>query len=245
MTLKLDAPVRVADPSSRPRNALAGTAKLSKYARYVFDFAAPARAPRDSRSPARHLRRWHLVQALLAMFLFAGCATTPASADSPPTSDRYPVQKTEAEWRESLTAQQYQVLREKGTERAFTGEYWDEKSSGLYKCAGCGAVLFHSDHKFKSGTGWPSFTQPAAENVEVEVDSSYGMVREEVLCGNCGGHLGHVFNDGPAPTGLRYCINSASLDMDLGVALDMIPPADPTPPAAKPDAPEAPETDAQ
>jgi peptide-methionine (R)-S-oxide reductase len=124
------------------------------------------------------------------------------------------VVKTDAEWREELTPEQYQVLRQQGTERPFTGRYWNVKDDGMYRCAGCGAELFSSDTKFESGSGWPSFYEPAvAENVEVLTDTSHGMIRTEVRCANCGGHLGHVFEDGPNPTGLRYCINSCSLDL--------------------------------
>ncbi len=125
------------------------------------------------------------------------------------------MEKTEAEWRAELTPDQYEVLREKGTERAFTGELWDAKEDGVYRCAGCGEELFSSDTKFDSGTGWPSFYEPAdPEKVETEDDRSLFTSRTEVLCSRCGGHLGHVFEDGPNPTGLRYCINSCSLDLD-------------------------------
>jgi peptide-methionine (R)-S-oxide reductase len=125
------------------------------------------------------------------------------------------VQKTETEWKAELTPEQYRVLREKGTERAFTGEYHATKEPGTYRCAGCGSELFRSDTKFESGTGWPSFYEPAeADAVETERDWGLLMPRTEVHCGRCGGHLGHVFNDGPHPTGLRYCINSCALDLE-------------------------------
>ena len=120
---------------------------------------------------------------------------------------------TDAEWRERLTPEQYQILRQAGTERAYTGKYDKNYAPGEYACAGCGAPLFTNDSKFNSGCGWPSFSAPAAaEAVEEFRDTSHGMVRTEVRCAKCEGHLGHVFNDGPAPTGLRYCMNSAALD---------------------------------
>ena len=157
--------------------------------------------------------------ALTADIFAAGCNAAPtnspaASNNSTNSTMKFPLQHTEAEWRKILTPEQYHVLREAGTERAFTGKYWDTKTPGEYHCAACGALLFKSDDKFDSGCGWPSFSEIAAQGKVIErTDTSYGMVRTEVLCANCGSHLGHVFDDGPGPKGLRYCINSASVEL--------------------------------
>ena len=147
----------------------------------------------------------HIVLAAFIVITAASCSSAQTKT--------YAVVKTDAEWRKLLTAEQFQVTRKKGTENAYTGKYWDNHKAGIYKCVCCGQELFSSDTKFESGTGWPSFWKPLIkDNVEEITDNSYGMVRTEVNCSRCGAHLGHVFEDGPKPTGLRYCMNSASLD---------------------------------
>ncbi|HFA50231.1 MAG TPA: peptide-methionine (R)-S-oxide reductase [Bacteroidetes bacterium] len=156
---------------------------------------------------------------LFVLLLFASCnqaqnakSTTAGSDTSESSRNFQKITKSDAEWKAQLTAEEYHVLREAGTERAFTGEYWDNKKEGKYVCRACGFELFDSKTKFKSGTGWPSFYEPANEYCVGEIkDTKYGWNRTEVVCARCGGHLGHVFKDGPKPTGLRYCINSISL----------------------------------
>ena len=169
---------------------------------------------------------------LIAAVCLAGCGDTPAPKTSAPRSDvdlsDIPVsvdgeeaviveklERSEAEWRKVLTPEQYYILREKGTERAGTGDLLHTKDDGVYKCAGCGLALFRSDGKFDSGCGWPSFFEPlAGAHITETRDATHGMVRTEITCSRCGGHLGHVFTDGPEPTGLRYCVNSVSIDFE-------------------------------
>jgi peptide-methionine (R)-S-oxide reductase len=158
--------------------------------------AAPPLAPHSGSTPTPH----------------AGSATAPLRIEK--TADGIGrVTLSDTEWKKRLTSEQFRILRQKGTEIAFTGRYWDEHAGGVYRCAACGLELFGSDAKFESGTGWPSFWRPiAANHVRVARDTSLFMERDELICPRCGGHLGHVFDDGPPPTGLRYCINSASLE---------------------------------
>jgi peptide-methionine (R)-S-oxide reductase len=145
----------------------------------------------------------------------AGAADTNSEATAAGGKEPGKVHRTDEEWRRLLTPDQYRILRKKGTEPAFTGRYYDHKGEGKYRCAGCGNLLFDSETKYASGTGWPSFWAPVREGaVSTEEDRSHGMIRVEVLCSRCGGHLGHVFEDGPRPTGQRYCINSAALTFE-------------------------------
>jgi peptide-methionine (R)-S-oxide reductase len=156
------------------------------------------------------MRAIKLVSTIVSiLFVFSACSQTPKKA----TMDHLPIQKTEEEWKKQLTPEQYQVLRLKGTERAFTGKFESQWDSGTYVCAACGNELFNSNAKFDAGCGWPSFYEALDKSKVIESrDVSHGMVRIEIMCAKCGGHLGHVFDDGPKPTGMRYCINSVSLD---------------------------------
>ncbi|CAN5368024.1 peptide-methionine (R)-S-oxide reductase MsrB [soil metagenome] len=155
-----------------------------------------------------------ILSTLLLGLALSSCAQDNKKSTKESTAN-FQVKKSEEEWKKILTAEQYYVLRQKGTERPFTGEYAETHDQGTYYCAACHQALFNSETKFESGTGWPSFYQPIKEeSVKVNKDVTYGMVREEVVCSNCGGHLGHVFDDGPKPTGLRYCMNSVSLKFE-------------------------------
>jgi peptide-methionine (R)-S-oxide reductase len=156
---------------------------------------------------------WWAGLLLIPLVALAADKAQPSKAPSAPGK----ISKTEEEWKKELTPEQFHILREKGTERAFTGKYWNNHEAGTYRCAACGQPLFSSDTKYDSGTGWPSFWQALSPSaVELHEDNSYGMSRIEVVCSRCGGHLGHVFPDGPEPTGMRYCMNSASLTFEKG-----------------------------
>ena len=151
--------------------------------------------------------------ALCLSFMSCGNAQDQKSSDNEMENKNYPISKSEEEWKKELSEEEYRILRQAGTERAFTGKYYNHHDDGTYTCAACGTALFASGTKFESGSGWPSFYDVISKaNVDLIVDRSIGMIRTEVRCGKCGGHLGHVFDDGPNPTGQRYCINSAALD---------------------------------
>jgi peptide-methionine (R)-S-oxide reductase len=168
---------------------------------------------KGSKLSAWTIGAWITVALLPLTACAAGAAGNGSGEDGMAEAKHYEVTKTDAEWKAELTPEEYHVLREKGTERAFTGDLWDNHEEGIYVCAACGQPLFDSHTKFESGTGWPSFYEPISPDaIDTATDRSYGMRRTEVVCSRCGGHLGHVFPDGPEPTGLRYCINSVSLD---------------------------------
>jgi len=157
------------------------------------------------------MRKTNYIYVLLMTMTLGACAQNEQTEQN--HENDFPMKKTEEEWKAELTAEQYNILREKGTERAFTGALWDNHEKGKYYCAACDQELFSSKTKFESGSGWPSFYKPVSNKaVKVGTDTTFGMVRDEVLCSNCGGHLGHLFPDGPEPTGLRYCMNSAAME---------------------------------